>query len=348
MKAENYGGNNEWEGYMNMVDLGDFTTKAEVAGLLEKYPQELYNALDKCVAYQVKGVLLSGANGLSCYYSYNYDRSEFDRFARLKGDHSFRWLFHYLLYQHMPEDGMAYMRSMGTKYDIPVPDAPPFEISDTGLDNIRAFFIIEDGEMVAEIDIGNEEVKILESVHINLICPCGKDGSLTIFGTDYLMHEDWENGVFYEALPTKWAAIDGVFIYLEIKEYSDHNLVYDMPVLLNGELYALIVGYLFETKEYEIEGARHTPGEDGIPIKELHTLMPGDVIEPLFQRIDIEGTEAWEPIGIITVTETTCIEVKPLPDGFYYVSFTMTDILHTYHTTDTIEFRLENGKVTIP
>ena len=69
-----------------MVDIGDFTLKAESAGLVEKYPSDLYIALNDCVVYQVKGSLMSGANGISCYHSYNGDIQEFDRFAMLRGN----------------------------------------------------------------------------------------------------------------------------------------------------------------------------------------------------------------------------------------------------------------------
>jgi len=345
MKAENYGGNNGWDGYMNMVDLGDFTVKTEASGLLEKYPPELYSALNDCVIYQVKGSLMGGANGLSCYYNYNGDRSEFDRFAVLKGDNPFRWLYHYRLYQQMPEAGMAYMKSMETKYGLQVLDAPPFEISGAGLSRSHARVTSEDGTLVAELNIGHNDAEELADVHMNLICPDGDDGALTTFGTDYLIHDDWANGVFYDAFPAKWAAIDGVFIYLEIKESSGYNIIYDVPVLLNSERYTLIVGYLFETGEYEIEGARHLSDEDRLPPKELRKIVPGDVIEPLFHRIDAGGTGAWDPAGRVTVTEATCIEDTILPDGTYYLTFTMTDILERDQATNVIEVNIDGGEM---
>ena len=345
IKAENYGGNNEWDGYINMVDLGDFTIKAENAGLLEKYASELYAELNNCVAYQVKGKLINGANGLSCYHSYNGDLGEFDRFAMLKGDHPFRWLYHYQLYQSMPEDGITYMKSMEEKYGFEPHDAPPFEITDAGLNRARPYIATEDGELVAELDIGHDESEELVAVHINLICPCGKSGALTIFGTDYLVHDNWENGTFYDSFSTNWAALDGVFLYLEVKELTDHNILYDVPILLNGERYTLIVGYLFESGEYEIEGARHVLSENGVLTKELHKLAVGDVIEPVFHRVDAEGIGEWEPTGILTVKENTCIEDKPLPDGKYYLTFTMTDILERDHTTDAMEVRIKGGRV---
>ncbi|MCL2463107.1 MAG: hypothetical protein FWF44_10610, partial [Defluviitaleaceae bacterium] len=348
MKAENYGGNNSWDGYINMVDLGDFTVKAEAAGLLEKYPSELYSALNDCVIYQVKGALMSGANGLSCYYSYNGDRGEFDRFAALKGDNPFRWLYHYRLYLQMPEEGMAYMRSMEEKYGLPVLDAPPFDISDAGLGRARAYVAAEDGEPAAELDIGRDEAGGLASVRADLAVRSGVDEGLAFFGEDYLIHCDWEKGVFYEAFPAKWAAIDGAPVYLELKETMDNNIIYDVPVLLNGEPYTLVVGWLSGAGEYEIEGARPITGENGIPPKELRKLVPGDVVEPLFYRTDARDIDAWAPVGTVTVTETTRIEDKPLPDGEYYMAFTITDIQGREHTTGAVKAQVVCGVAVDP
>ena len=47
----------------------------------------------------------------------------------------------------------------------------------------------------------------------------------------------------------------------------------------------------------------------------------------------------------MTVSEATCIEDKALPDGTYYLTFTMTDILHHDHTVGAIEVRLDGGRI---
>ena len=77
----------------------------------------------------------------------------------------------------------------------------------------------------------------------------------------------------------------------------------------------------------------------------MRRIVPGDVIEPLFHCIDADGVNAWEPTGAVTVTETTRIEDKALPDGTYYLTFTMADILEHNHTTSTVEVQIENGRV---
>ena len=338
MKAENYGGNNEWDGYINMVDLGDLTRKAEAAGLLERYHTELYDALEDCVAYQVKGRMMAGASGLSCYYSYNGDRNEFDRFAAMRGDHSFRWLYHYRLYYEVPEHGMAYMRAIGEKYGLGPFEAAPIDALDAQLGDAPIRMMTEGGREVAELAISSEEAAGLACVHVNLVRLGVNGGGTVTYGTAYLVRDDWgEAGVTYDAFTGYWAAIDGAYLYLEIRESPDHDALYHVPALLNGERCTLDVGYFYETGAYEIEGARHVLSESGMAPKDTRRLAPGDVIEPLCLFDSGEGAYEWAPTGRVVYTEETRVESVKLPEGMYFLAFTMEDMRGNEYTSNAVK-----------
>ena len=70
--ARNYGGNNEDEGFANMVDLGDLirNTGAGITGDLRRSTKAL-----SAVQYNVKGKSRAKANGLSVYFplAVNYE-----------------------------------------------------------------------------------------------------------------------------------------------------------------------------------------------------------------------------------------------------------------------------------
>ena len=61
--AENYGGNNDQEGYTNMVDLGDLVTNAK--NLLPDTGDAILEELKNCVVYSVNGDYRREANGLA-------------------------------------------------------------------------------------------------------------------------------------------------------------------------------------------------------------------------------------------------------------------------------------------
>lgn len=70
-KAENYGGNNDKEGYTNMVDLGHLAQNAE--GLIGESKAQIEKALSDAIVYKINGDYRRHASGLSVYYSYDGD-----------------------------------------------------------------------------------------------------------------------------------------------------------------------------------------------------------------------------------------------------------------------------------
>jgi len=67
-------------------------------------------------------------------------------------------------------------------------------------------------------------------------------------------------------------------------------------------------------------------------------------IKPLAQKYEdwIFFPGQWlTPVGV----SQPVIELMPLPDGIYYLSFTTTDFLEHDYTTDAIEIHIEGGSV---
>lgn len=81
VRAENYGGNNDSEGYTNMVDLGDLVLCAE--GVLSDTGEEVLDALFEAVPYQVAGEGRQRSNGLSIYVPLAVSAGELDLYATL-------------------------------------------------------------------------------------------------------------------------------------------------------------------------------------------------------------------------------------------------------------------------
>lgn len=69
-RSDNYGGNNSYEGYTNMVDMGDFAKN------MSKYvsgTNELLDAIDDMVIYMKNGSTYTDSKGVSFYYPLSVD-----------------------------------------------------------------------------------------------------------------------------------------------------------------------------------------------------------------------------------------------------------------------------------
>lgn len=108
-QSENYGGNHREQGYTNMVDLGHL---ARLSSGTLRSAQEVLDALDDCVLYQVGGPYRADATGLSCYYSYNGDLDDFTGYAALGAGTAFKYFYAYELTGELDEDGMDYISDM--------------------------------------------------------------------------------------------------------------------------------------------------------------------------------------------------------------------------------------------
>ena len=95
--SENYGGNNDSEGYTNMVDIGDFINNNIKEDLLPASGKRVLSALDSAVIYRVNGPLRSDSCGLSCYYSYDGSYEGFMDFSELNTSPAFGYYFDYML-----------------------------------------------------------------------------------------------------------------------------------------------------------------------------------------------------------------------------------------------------------
>lgn len=108
-QSENYGGNTKEQGYTNMVDLGHMARQS--VGMLGS-AQDVLDALEECVVYQVCGQYRSEATGLSCYYPYSTSVEEFNGYTSLGASTAFKYFYEYELTGDLNESGMEYIEEM--------------------------------------------------------------------------------------------------------------------------------------------------------------------------------------------------------------------------------------------
>lgn len=246
-QSENYGGNTREQGYTNMVDLGHM---ARQSGDLLPSAQDVLDALDDCVLYQVKGPYRGEATGLSCYYSYNGDVDDLAGYTGVGAGEAFKYFYEYELTGRLAEDGAAYLANM----NIDASALQPVQsLTDTSWED-APLTVNNDG--CAVLTLGPEAEELLASVNFSLYYADEESDALLMLGIDNDIVADWDNGVFTDNFRGVWGSIDGHIVYMELSyEGEDYNL-YAVPVLLDGEAYYLQVVYDFTEEAWSILGAR--------------------------------------------------------------------------------------------
>lgn len=335
-QSENYGGNTREQGYTNMVDLGHFAR--QTAWMLPS-AQNVCDALEECVVYQVGGMYRSEATGLSCYYSYNGDIDDFNGYINMGAGIAFKHLYAYGLTGELAEGGEEYLASLDIQELPEIVTLADMDWDDVPLDL--------DDEGTSFLTLGSEANDILAGIGFSLFYVDKENDRMMLLGTDNDLIADWENGVFYDNFRGVWGAIDGYLVYMELSfEGEDYNL-YSVPILLNGEEYNLQVAFDFTAEEWTILGASRGLDESGMASKELRLLEEGDVITTIWQLASYSGDDDFEMYTAeeLTVTADTAFGEIPLYDGSYSMVFEMWDAAGNYAYSASVTFDCADGEI---
>ena len=335
-QSENYGGNTREQGYTNMVDLGHL---ARQTSWLLPSAQDVCDALDDCVVYQVGGPYRSEATGLSCYYSYNGDINDFNGYINMGTGIAFKHLYAYGLTGELAEGGEEYLDSLDIE-ELP----QVLSLADMGWDGAPLDL---DDEGTSILNLGPEAYDVLAGIGFSLFYIDEENDAMMLLGTDNDLIADWDNGIFYDNFRGVWGAIDDCLVYMELSfEGEDYNL-YSVPILLNDEEYNLQVAYDFTTEEWYILGASQGLDESGMASKELRLLEEGDVITTIWQLASYSGDDDFEMYTAeeLIVTADTAFGEAPLFDGHYSMVFEMWDAAGNYAYSDAVTFDCADGEI---
>lgn len=335
-QSENYGGNTKEQGYTNMVDLGHFAR--QTAWMLPS-AQNVLDALDQCIIYQVGGPYRSEATGLSCYYSYNGDINDFNGYINMGTSLAFKHLYAYGLTGELAEGGEEYLDSLD------IQDLPEIvTLADINWDG-APLGLTDDG--CAVLDLGSEANEILAGIGFSLFYVDVENNQMMLLGTDNDIIADWDTGIFQDNFRGVWGAIDGHLVYMELSFEGENYNLYSVPILLNDELYNLQVAYDFSIEEWDILGACQGLDESGMASKEMRQLEEGDIITTIWKLASYSGDDDFEMYTVdeITVTSDTTFGEAPLFDGTYSMVFEMWDAAGNYSCSDAVTFDVIEGEI---
>lgn len=335
-QSENYGGNTKEQGYTNMVDLGHLAR--QTAWMLPA-AQDVTDALNDCIVYQVGGIYRSEATGLSCYYSYNGDINDFNGYINMGAGLAFKHLYAYGLTGELAEGGDEYLASLDIE-DLPEIvsladmdwDGAPLDVNEEG---------------TSFLTLGPDAYNILAGIGFQLFYVDEENDQMLLLGTDNDMTADWDNGIFYDNFRGVWGAIDGHLVYMELSFEGDGYNLYSVPILLNGEAYNLQVAYDFNVEEWSIIGASQGLDDTGMASKEMRLLEEGDIITTIWKMASYSGDDDFEMYTVdeVPVTAETTFGEAPLFDGSYSMVIEMWDAAGNYAYSDAVTFDCKDGEI---
>lgn len=347
VRAENYGGNNDNEGYTNMVDLGDLARLTK--NVLPQTTQRVLTSLNNAVKYRINGSSRARSNGLSVFAPLSVAVDELDNYAAVAvSGHYLRYLEGTLEWE-VPGDlqivvPISQSNGVGTK-SVRIADFPVVNALTAADYSVEFETYVLDNDYYLVFTDGYDAV---QSVQYNLYFRDDEANSLNYLGSDYDLNADTEAGVHWSNFRNVWPIINDSTCSMTPLYFDDDYILYTVPILLNGEQTNLRMSYSYASNSYTIHGAWNGIDQSGMSSKEIRQLKDGDEIEFLFTSIDLESGEVETfAFGGFTVQGDPVVEEATLFDCTYYYQFEVKDIFGNTYQSDFIAISVTDGNLTI-
>ena len=334
MRTENYGGNNDDEGYTNMVDLGDLALNTE--NVLTGTAEAVLDSLFEAVKYNVSGSSRSEANGLSVYFPLAGNNDELT------------------VYADSAAVSGSYLRFIEAVTDWQVPegiaDSVPVMEEAAQEEDYQAelsSFIDDDGYFTLNITDGLESV---QSVQFSIYYMDYDYNEYMLLGWDNDINGDWETGIFTDNFRGVWPTVNGYYCSPTLLAEEDGYNLYSIPILLNGEETHLRAAYIWDEEgngHYEIYGAWNgIDSETGMSSRDMIKLKDGDEIALLFDAINWEtGEENTYEMGSFTADGDIIMEESELFNGDYLYQYKVTDVFGRETYSDEVIMECKDGEI---
>ena len=338
MRSQVYG-----DGSGGMVDIVSLVSNN--ASLFPGTGEALIQSVRDCVVYQRTGPYRADSYGLAAYFPYSYIVEEYQAFSENAASQGLSYLYELLFSGELSEPAVEFFQAEAEEISAEAELQSEYEFADAsayGYEDHPVSVEEADEWTYARLELGAEPASALQYVAFALAA-FDEDGTMTYVGEDSNVDADWENGVFTDMFIGYWGSIDGHLVTTTVSSVNEDYVLYEIPILYNGEQCVLEVAYIPEDGAYEMLTV--TPDSaDGVPSKEQYVLTPGDEITPIFAVMSSGEDEAEFYEGeTITITESSAYDETELPDGQYGLVFMMTDYAGEQYMSELVEVVIEGG-----
>ena len=371
--TEAYGGQSYFEGYSDMIDLGDLVRQTKE--ILPITTQAVEETLDRAVLYNLAGDNRERAHGLSVFYPLGDTEYYADEYCTVTDNISYLRFIDVITDSWSAPDWVYEGTTRPAEVDLG--DGTYEYGSDDYLgsedsissDNYRVEMdtrVTNEGYYEMTITSGRE---IISAVDYDLAFLDWDKERCIFLGTDADVEVEWSEGLVRDKFEGRWMSIDGKIVSAILIDETADYVTYAVPVKVNGDEMYLRARYDYKTKKFtliEVYGGINS--ETGMSARDGRPLEDGDELTFLFYGISlkdirdeqsglnqVEGMLSSSDTELETYEEgtTTYREGKTemkwmdLDDGNYLYNFVAVDLFGNQYDSDAVLMTVDGEEVVV-
>ncbi len=329
------GGNSLWEGYSNLVDIGEFANV--VSAQMGKMALNINNAIDSMVVYKSTSDYHSGLCGLSIYYPYHKSTSELSRYKSMCTSSSYmQFIEKTCASAVIPERSYNYEDTLSWQEYSELVGNSTFTASTDATG--QYILSVSNPEIITRAEVNFYHYDEERMTYLNL-------------GRDYNVSYDAANGQYTYEFSGRLPQLNGSPVAMYLVSKSELYDIYSIPVIYNGAMSNLRVMKSKQGEdagEYKILGRWKGIGRySGMAYRKYTGIESGDTIIPIYEVYGddtgkyVEGDIIRVGFGGIKISD------KVMADGEYIVSYFVEDVFDEIYESNPGNLTAEDGKVKV-
>ena len=334
-ELEYMGGNSPWEGYSNLIDIGELTNL--VYEHIGGPAANIINAINEMVIYRTMSDYHATSSGLSVYYPVHRDGEQLGKYRKVCISNSY----------------MEFLEKMCINTEIPDRTFTP-ENSAVWLEyNSLAY----NNVMTASPDMNGRYIltatspQILTRAGVNYYMYSPENSVYLYLFRDYNVALDSASGSYMYEISGRLPMLNSTPVSMYLVSQNKFYDIYSIPVVYDGALANLRVSKSKRVEnagEYEILGIwKGVDPYSSMAERKYTELGTGDIIIPVYRVYGqdegsyVEGHKIRIGFGGAKITE------KPIGEGDYIVSYTAEDMYGVSYECDTNNLVSTKGTIKI-
>ncbi len=334
-ELEYLGGNSQWEGYSNLIDLGELTNV--VTEQVGSPAANIANAISSVVVYRAMSDYHNMSGGLSVYYPHHRETEEISEYRDICMSANYMEFIEKLCIDTEIEGRLNNFEDAGAWAEYS-------ELSKTN---------------TMSADTNANGMYVLEAAHPEIITRAGVNfymysadhqGYLYLY-RDYNTKYDAESGGYVYEPSGRLPRLNSTPVAMYLVSQNTCFDLYSIPVIYEGERANIRVTRSKQSDnygEYTILGLwRGVDPESGMADRWYKQLSSGDVVTPIYEMYGGEDG-AYVEGGDIRIGFTGAkITENLMDDGDYIVSYTAEDLYGITYECDTNNLTSTRGTIRI-